>query len=89
MAKNKTIRSFPVNFVPTALRNPSVSGNYLCVINCSYVTTLSYSKKHDLWNYRDSYDPSVDKMYFDKDTVVAWALVRPIIDTFKEVSDDD
>lgn len=88
MAKTNIVRSFPVTFVPTSLRNPSVSGTYLCMLG-GYMTTLSYSKKHDLWNYRDEYNPAVDKMYFDKDTVVAWALVRPIIDTFKEASNDD
>lgn len=87
MAKTNTIRSFPVTFVPTSLRNPSVSGNYLCVLG-SYVTTLSYSRKHDRWNYRDDYDPTIDKMWIETSSVHAWALVNHIIDAFKEEHDD-
>lgn len=87
MAKTNIVRSFPVTFVPTSLRNPSTSGTYLCVLG-GYMTTLSYSKKHDLWNYRDEYDPTIDKMWIETSSIQAWALVEPIINAFKEEHDD-
>ena len=74
------------NFVPSALRQPTETGEYIVFIdhgNSSYITTLTWSNRHKLWNVRDEDDDTHTAI-----EVNAWTPFRPIAQKLKEVLHD-
>lgn len=83
MSKNKP-KFVPVIFVPTSLRKPPKSGEYICVIThrsgYQYITTLNFVKKVGLFNVY--VEPSTGEI--SKDTAIEvdyWADPRIVKDT--------
>lgn len=57
---------FNGTWIPTKERRPKKSGEYIAQTKEGWITSLSYSKKHDKWN---AYDHHLPKHAID---VVAW-----------------
>lgn len=79
-------KSVSIIFVPTTLRTPTKSGNYLIHTHGGNFTTLSYSKLHNKWNMEDK-DPADAHWGFEATDsyIVAWADIKLPTDALKSL----